>query len=521
MPLPPRFARALRAVLCAVLGTAAAAQTATSDAPAVPTASSGAPGGWNRFRGPNGQGALETATLPLALGQEGSLRWKTAVPAGHSSPVYGGDRLFLTACEPRGLVTLAYDRDSGKLLWRKAVPETRQVAFHALNNAASSTPAVSPSRVYVYFGTFGLVCYTQDGDEVWRRPLDTPSSKYGMATSPILHRDAVVLALDGDDGSSRLLALRQDDGETLWEQPRPLFKAGWSTPMILHHPERDELIVLGSKRLTAYDPATGRELWWAGGFPDETVGVPVAGDGLLFASGAALGGRGDDHLDAAATWKTTVDEFDRNHDRQIQRAEMAPGFAFIQRPELPKDNPGYGLPVRDMETLLKIFDHDTNRVITESEWMRTMAGFASISHPVLAAIRPGARGDARPDHVAWELRRGIPETSSLLHHRGRLYLMRDGGLLTCLRASTGAELFRERIGAAGQYIASPVAAGDRILLASAPGVVTVIEAADTLRVLARHDLQEEIFSTPALAPDCLYLRTAQHLYAFGQCEHSP
>jgi outer membrane protein assembly factor BamB len=286
--------------------------------------------------------------------------------------------------------------------------------------------------------------------------------------------------------------------------------------MIHHRDEGDELVVLGSKRLTAYDPATGAERWWAGGFPEETVGVPVSGEGLIFASGAALGGRGDDQFDAAATWRMTVQEFDRDGDGQIQRHEMTEGFAFIQRPELPKDNPGYGLPVRGMEALLKIFDHDTNGVIAEPEWMRAMAGFAAISHPVLVAFRAGARGDARPSHVAWELRRGVPETSSLLYDEGRLYLLRDGGLLTCLKAADGTELFRERLGAAGQYVASPVVAGHKLVVASVAGIVTVVETGDELRVLARNEFGEPIYATPALAPRGLYVRTGAHLYALGK-----
>jgi outer membrane protein assembly factor BamB len=295
-----------------------------------------------------------------------------------------------------------------------------------------------------------------------------------------------------------------------------LFKAGWSTPTIFRHGEVEELVVLGSKRLTSYDPSTGAEIWWAGGFPDETVGIPATGDGLLFASAAALGGRGDDTLDAAATWKMTVEQFDRNHDNQVQRDEMTEGFAFIQRPELPKDNPGYGLPVRDMDNLLRIFDHDKNRIISEAEWMETMAGFAALSQPTLMAIRPGATKDARQSHVAWETRRGIPETSSLLYCRGRLYLLRDGGLLTCLEASTGTELFRERIGAPGQYIASPIVAGDKVIVASVPGIVSVIEVADELKVLARNNFREQIFATPAVVGNRIYLRTAGHLYALGK-----
>jgi outer membrane protein assembly factor BamB len=286
--------------------------------------------------------------------------------------------------------------------------------------------------------------------------------------------------------------------------------------MIFRHGQAEELVVLGSKRLTAYSPSTGEERWWTGGFPDETVGIPVTGEGLLFASGAALGGRGDDKLDAAATWKTTVAEFDRNHDNQIQRDEMTAGFAFIQRPELPKDNPGYGLPVRGMDTLLRIFDHDKNGIISEGEWMATMSGFAAISHPSLMAIRSSASKDARKSHVAWEIQRGIPEVPSLLHCQGRLYLMRDGGLLTCLKASTGTELFRERIGAPGQYIASPIVANDKVIVASVPGVVTVIQVADELKILARNNYREEIFATPAVAENKIYLRTVGHLYAVGE-----
>jgi outer membrane protein assembly factor BamB len=388
--------------------------------------------------------------------------------------------------------------------------------FHALNNPASSTPVADERNVYVYFGTRGLICYDHAGNDLWQRKIGPPISKYGMATSPILYEDKVIMVLDGDDGSSRLLAVNRDTGETVWQQPRSLFKAGWSTPIIWRHGEVEELIVLGSKRLTSYDPSTGAEIWWAGGFSNETVGIPITGDGLLFAGAAALGGRGDDKWDAAGTWKMTVEEFDRNHDNQIQRDEMTKGFAFIQRPELPKDNPGYGLPVRNMDTLLRIFDHDKNRIISEAEWMQTMSGFAAISQPNLAAIRPGATQDARKSHVAWEIRRGIPETPSLLYCRGKLYLLRDGGVLTCLEAATGKELFRERIGAAGQYVASPIAAGDKIIAASVRGAVTVIQVDDELKILAKNDFGDKIFATPAVAGNIIYLRTTGHLYALGE-----
>jgi outer membrane protein assembly factor BamB len=479
---------------------------------------------WNQFRGPNGQGAAKAARIPVQFGPDKNVLWKTAIPPGQSSPVIWGDRIFLTAYVPaskKTLITLAVDRGSGRVLWRRRVQAASSARLHALNTPATPTAAADARHVYVYFGTYGLLCYDHDGRELWQRKLPTPRSQYGMATSPILHGANVIMVLDDNGGASRVLAVKRDTGKTAWAQPRPMFRAGWSTPMIWRHDGVEELIVLGYKRLTSYNPATGEENWWAGGFSEETVSVPVTGDGLLFASAAALAGRGDKKTDPAWTWKVTVEQFDRNRDNQIQRSEMTKGFTIPLRPELAKDNPGYGLPMRDMDGLMRWFDRDKDRVITETEWMRIMSGFAGHSQPWIVAFRPGAKDNARPKHVAWELQRGIPETPSILYCQGKLYLLRDGGLLTCLKAATGKELFREKIGAPGQYMASPIVAGDKIIAASVRGIVTIIEVADELKVLARNKFQEKIHATPAIADNTIYLRTAGHLYAFGQAERVP
>ncbi|UCE48373.1 MAG: hypothetical protein JSW47_22600, partial [Phycisphaerales bacterium] len=89
-------------------------------------------------------------------------------------------------------------------------------------------------------------------------------------------------------------------------------------------------------------------------------------------------------------------------------------------------------------------------------------------------------------------------------------------LLTCLEASTGKELYRQKIGAAGQYTASPIAASDKVVVASVRGVVTLIQAGDKLKVLARNDFAERIYATPAIADNKMYLRTTDHLYALGE-----
>ena len=89
-------------------------------------------------------------------------------------------------------------------------------------------------------------------------------------------------------------------------------------------------------------------------------------------------------------------------------------------------------------------------------------------------------------------------------------------MVTSYAADSGTVILdRQRLGALGQYAASPIAADGRIYASSEAGTIVVFRAADTLDVLARNDLGESITATPAIAADTLYVRTARHLWAFG------
>jgi outer membrane protein assembly factor BamB len=95
-------------------------------------------------------------------------------------------------------------------------------------------------------------------------------------------------------------------------------------------------------------------------------------------------------------------------------------------------------------------------------------------------------------------------------------MIKNGGIVSCMDAETGKLLYRERLGATGLYCSSPICANGRIYIASGKGVITVFAAGDTLQVLARNDLKEQIYSTPAVVDNKLYVRTAKHMYAFGE-----
>lgn len=252
---------------------------------------------WNEFRGPGGTGVRPSSTPLIRLGVE-SLAWKSPLPSGMSSPVLSRDRVFLTAIDEGRLVTLAFDTASGRQAWRREAPEVPIETVHRISSPAVPTPLVDAERVIVYFGSFGLLCYDHDGEQLWRKPIPIPKSLCGTATSPIAHGDNLILVLDNDANlpdselsQSRVMALYRTTGETEWETARPLFRSGWSTPTIWRLADGEDLVVLGSGRVCGYDPASGVEKWFVTEFPQETITRPVTGAGHVYVA-SAMGGRG-------------------------------------------------------------------------------------------------------------------------------------------------------------------------------------------------------------------------------------
>src|SRR5207245_2596781 len=102
-------------------------------------------------------------------------------------------------------------------------------------------------------------------------------------------------------------------------------------------------------------------------------------------------------------------------------------------------------------------------------------------------------------------------------YQGRVYLVKDGGMVSCFDAKSGTPFYtQERLGALGSYYASLVAADGRIYAASIDGKVTVFKASgEQPEVLQLIEFHERIAATPALVGQRLYLRTQTKLYALG------
>jgi outer membrane protein assembly factor BamB len=482
-------------------------------------------GPWNQFRGPGGSGVLRAARPPVRI-EAACLAWKTPIPPGHSSPVLSQNMIFLTAVEKDRLVTLAFDTATGQQVWRQEAPRVPLEKAHPTSSPAAPTPYADDERVYVYFGSFGLLCYDHTGREQWRVPIPPPQSLYGTATSPIAHGENLIMVLDNDANlagskmsQSRILAVKKATGERVWETPRPLLRSGWSTPAIWNHDDGQDLVVLGSTRVCGYDPQSGAEKWFATGFSKETISVPVAGNGRAYVGAAMLGGVSDEQPDREPFWKAML-RFDANGDSKIERAEITEHFTFPLRPELPVEHPGFGVPLaadaaKRKERQNGIFDSsDKNKdgFWTREEFLASMS--FTRGKPMLMAIRPGGKGDITTTHVDWQVHQGIPEIPSPLFYKDRVYMVRNGGVLTAVDAAQGKAVYSERVGRGGQYGASPVAANDHLYLISNKGAVSVVKAGDAFQVAHQHDLDESVFVTPALDANTIYVRAEKNLHAF-------
>jgi len=446
---------------------------------------------WPQFRGPNSSGVSEKAKPPVNIGPSTNVLWQVEVPWSPSSPAIWSDRIFLATFDNGELQTRCYNRITGKLLWSQGIKPEKLESFHnSEGSPAASTPATDGRRIVSYFGSIGFVCYDFKGKELWRHPLPVADSGggFGTGTSPTISGDYVVLNRDQNQGSY-LLALDLATGKERWRTARPEARGSFGTAIVWNHDGKQEVITPGSLRLQSYDLKSGHERWLAEPLPPFSCTTPVLGDGLLFFAGWSPG-KADSPF---PSWKSFLERSDKNKDGEVTFDE------------LPESDRGFA---KGMDT-----NHDGK--LTKEDWDLLQAHLAKAEN-ILLAVKPGGTGDISSSHIAWRFNRGLPYVPSPIFYDGRIYLLRDGGMLSSLDAKTGKSFYlQERIGAIGSYYASPVAADDRIYVVSVPGKLSVIKAGgDKPEILHQADFKERAFATPALVGNNLYVRTEKHLWAF-------
>jgi outer membrane protein assembly factor BamB len=468
---------------------------------------------WPQFRGANASGvAAGTPSLPVEFGPAKNQLWKTALPAGHSSPAIWGNRIYLTAVDApsKKLETIALDRATGQIVWTQTQTVEQLERLHVLGNAATATPAVDGERVYSYFGSYGVIAYDLGGQVVWRVQMAVVQHTFGSGTSPIVAGELVILNRQ-EPKDPFIVALDRKTGKEVWKHAYeippglPSAYASYSTPVIAGH----DVIVHGMTRLEAFDLASGASKWWVAISSSGTSSPIVAGETIYAASWSPFGEA--DQMQPLPDYATLLQN-DKNGNGTLSKDEIPARLNIFSRPDTP-DVPGATYSVA---AAFARFDANKDGEIQKEEWEAALKFVSSFkTEHGLLAVRPGGSGDVTATNVLWKEKTSVPEVPTPLVYQNKIYMVRNGGVLTCMDAATGKVVYRGRVGAPGPYFSSPVVANGRLILASGDGVVTVLGTGDHLEVLAKNDFAEEIRATPAVVGGVLYIRTASGLFAFG------
>jgi len=171
---------------------------------------------------------------------------------------------------------------------------------------------------------------------------------------------------------------------------------------------------------------------------------------------------------------------------------------------------------RPGRSVFQAADKDKDGKLTRAEWEEYTANSnTTASEHGLLAIQPGGQGDVTTSRVLWKETRAVPEVPTPLYYKSRVYTVTNGGIVSCMDAATGKVMFRGRLGADGAYFASPIEASGRLYFTSGEGSITVINAGDKLDILAKNEFEEQLFATPAVIGNVIYVRTPTFLYAFA------
>jgi outer membrane protein assembly factor BamB len=271
---------------------------------------------WPQWRGPEGNGVSRERNLPINWNSERGILWKTELPEwGDSTSAIWGDAIFVTSHHDDNLLLLRIDKAKGKIVWTRTVgtgtvkrapikpkgpDERREQKFHNLQNLASPSPVTNGKVVIVHFGNGELAAYDFDGNQLWHRNLQEDYGNYtvwwGHANSPVIFGKNVISVCMEDSLAdiakppieSYIVAHDLLSGRERWRTVRATgAKAeecdAYTTPVFTEVNGQTQMIVMGGNQVDAYDPATGKQLWYLPGIVGgRTVTGPTIADGLVY-----------------------------------------------------------------------------------------------------------------------------------------------------------------------------------------------------------------------------------------------
>jgi len=407
---------------------------------------------WPQWRGPRGDGSSIHDGPPVGWSKTRHVAWRTPLPGrGGATPCVWDDRVFVTSNEGDDLVLLAIDAESGRVVWKRRVGGGNADARAGEGNSASPSPSTDGERVWAFFGTGTLACYTRDGDEVWKTDLGERFGafelQFGMTSTPVLDGDSLYLQLihgpmrHDETRTGKVVRLAKETGRTIWEVDRPSTarfesKHVYASPFLYRDGTREFLVAHGADCITGHALDDGRELWRFGGLNGPSPTNPRPYDETL---------------------------------RFVASPGVVPGTILVPTA---KEGPIVALNVGD-----------------------DLAGDCTAKKSVVRWVNPKT-----------------PDVSTPLVADGLVYLLHKDGQLQCVELATGKDVYVRRTHT-GQHRSSPLLAGGRLYFGSNDGWVTVVRAGRDFEIVDSIDFGEGIAASPLIADGVLYLRSSAAVYA--------
>lgn len=247
---------------------------------------------WPGYRGPNRDGVHRQ---PILLSWEGlKPMWKQTAGGGRASFAIGGGRAFTIEQRLRNEVVVAYDVMTGKELWTNAWPE-RFSQWMGGGEGPRATPAWADGHVFALGARGELRCLdAETGKVVWRTNIlqDTGAKnlRWGMAGSPLIAGDAVIVLPGGPSGKS-VAAYDRRTGKRLWTALDD--KQAYVSPMQVTLLGVPQFLVVSAERLIGLSVDHRTVLWdfpWSTDHDASAAQPLVIGDNrVFFSSGYGTG----------------------------------------------------------------------------------------------------------------------------------------------------------------------------------------------------------------------------------------
>ncbi len=420
-------------------------------------------GNWPSFRGPSAAGVAEGYATPVLWSAENSenIAWRTDIPGlGHSSPIVWRNRIFVTSA-----------------VSEKGEQELK-VGLYG-NIAPVEDESVHEFKVYCLDKKTGKMRWEHTAHKGVPRVKRHPKASHANSTPATDGKH--VVAFFGSEG----LYCYDMDGNPLWKKDFGVLDAAFfmvptaqwgfaSSPVIYDGVVVVQCDVLENSFLATLDIETGEEIWRTPREDVPTWSTPTVYAGvertLIFVNGFK-------HIGA----------YDFKNGQEIWRMGEA-GDIPVPTPVVAHD--------------LVFFNS------AHGKYSPIYAVKLDASGDI--SLEPGATAN---QFIVWSVRRGGAYMQTPLIYGDYLYNLQINGSLTCYQATTGEEIYREKVGNMASFSASGVAADGKLYFASEQGDVFVVKAGPAFELLGTNPMRDICMATPALSEGVLYIRSHHYLFA--------